>query len=110
MTAADFAHLLTIGLGRAVLHLEQHDPAPYRQAILDAARYGRAYDPQSEDTREDYLVDLIDRAGAAAWFREQLLAALTSASDDGLHGGGGASGGANPVSAGGAGLAIMGPP
>jgi hypothetical protein len=73
---AVFERWLAQGLGRAVLHLEQHNPNPYRQAILHACLHALAYDRQSEGAREAYAADLIARSGAASWLRDQLLTVL----------------------------------
>lgn len=59
MDTEQFATYLFRGLGRAYLHLQQHDTAPYHAALLHACLYNPVYDRQSEGSRADYLFGLI---------------------------------------------------
>src|SRR5579884_730592 len=76
MEVAEFARVVAVGLGRAVLHLQAHDAAPYRDTILHACLHNMVYDTQVEYGREQYLFDLISLTGEADFYRERLCAAL----------------------------------
>jgi hypothetical protein len=78
MDEQEFARIVRIGLGRAVLHLHAHDPSPYRDVILDACLHDMRYDPQAEPYREQYLFDLVQSSGDPGFYRERLLDALTT--------------------------------
>lgn len=75
MGIAEFAPILTIGLGRALLHLREHDAAPYRKAILHACLHSMVYDRQTEHSREQYLLDIINLTGERDFYRSHILAA-----------------------------------
>ena len=79
MDVAEFKRVLEIGLGRAILHLQTHDAAPYRDAILEACLHDTRYDRQAEGPRNDYLFQTITLAGFRDAFREPLLEALRNA-------------------------------
>ncbi len=74
----EFNQWLQKGLGRAVLHLRTHDPAPYREAVLYACTHDLTYDAQCESDRGIYLLDLIDGIGDQDFFRSGLLEALST--------------------------------
>lgn len=78
----EFNQWLQKGIGRAVLHLRTHDPAPYREAVLYACTHDLTYDAQCEGDREIYLLDLIDCIADCDFFRNGLLDALTTAPKD----------------------------
>jgi hypothetical protein len=84
---AEFRRVVRRGLGRAVLYLRQHDPAPYRAAIRDLALHWQGYDRQIEGSRAAYLTELIDCSDAPHVIHDEVIAAITSAEDDddGLH-------------------------
>ncbi len=44
LTPDEFARSLVSGRGNAVLHLQTHDAAPYREVILNACLHCVAYD------------------------------------------------------------------
>jgi hypothetical protein len=75
--AHEFRRILGIGLGRAILFLQQHDASPYRDAILQACLHSTAYDPQVEGSRAAYMFDIISLTGEEPFYREQILAALS---------------------------------
>lgn len=78
MGIAEFAPILTIGLGRAILHLREHDAAPYRKAILHACLHSMVYDRQTEHSREQYLFDIINLTGERDFYRSHILATAAS--------------------------------
>jgi hypothetical protein len=80
--AAEFQRILEIGLGRAITFLEEHDAAPYRDAILRACVHNMAYDPQVEGSRAQYMFEIVQRTGEEAFYRDGILAALMPASDE----------------------------
>lgn len=82
MNLLEFNQWLQKGLGRAVLHLRTHDPAPYREAVLYACTHDLTYDPQCEGNREIYLLDLINCAADQDFFRNGFLEALRSPPKD----------------------------
>jgi len=73
---------LAQGLGRAVLHLELHDSAPFRDLILNACLYEAMFDPQTAPDRAPYLYDVLAASGEEDYFRRRILAALAAPADD----------------------------
>ncbi len=82
MDVDEFAHVVSIGLGRAVLQLQTHNPAPYREALLDACLHDTRYDVQVGSSREKYLFELINLTGEPAYYRDHLLRAFFRTRDD----------------------------
>ncbi len=76
MEPAQFAKALQLGLGRAILWLQEHDAAPYRDAILECCLHNTAYDPQVEGIRVDYLLEVMALTGDRPWFEQRVLDAL----------------------------------
>jgi hypothetical protein len=68
--------MLELGLGRAILHLKEHGATQYRDIILHACLHSSLYDAQVEDNRVPYLLEAINLTGDAAFFEQQILAAL----------------------------------
>jgi hypothetical protein len=81
MEVPEFVRVVAVGLGRAVLHLQSHDAAPYRDTILPACLHNMVYDTQVEEGREQYLFDLISLTGETDFYRERLSAALPATHD-----------------------------
>ena len=77
--AREFERALVNGLGRALLLLRQHDPAPYRAAILRACTHYTGYDWQVEGYRDLYLYEVLQATGDADSFVEPILLALRRA-------------------------------
>jgi hypothetical protein len=73
---ADFQSWLAKGLGRAALHLQQNDSAPYLDVLLDACIHYVHYDIQCEDSRVPYLWTLIGVSRKPEFFRDALLETL----------------------------------
>jgi hypothetical protein len=73
---------LAQGLGRAVLHLELHDSAPYRDLILRTCLYDQRFTTQGEPDRAPYLYDVLLASGDEDYFRARILAALAEPVDD----------------------------
>ncbi|MDQ6908389.1 MAG: hypothetical protein M3176_16320, partial [Chloroflexota bacterium] len=76
MEVEEFRRVLAAGLGRAILHLRDHDDTPYRDVILSACTHGLQYDRQLEGARSKYLLELIECTDRQEWYHDQILAAL----------------------------------
>ena len=76
---AEFERVLGLGLGRAILFLQQHDARPYRDIILRACTHWTGYDQQVEGTRTTYLRDVLHATGHERAFVGPILAALKNA-------------------------------
>jgi hypothetical protein len=55
----EFRRLARHGLGHAVLHLQQTDPAPFREIVFEACLTNDVYDQQVHGNRSKYLWDLV---------------------------------------------------
>ena len=71
---------LAQGLGRAVLHLETHASAPYRDLILRTCLYDQRFTTQGEPDRAPFLYDVLLASGDEDYFRARILAALAAPS------------------------------
>ena len=80
MEIVEFKHILDIGLGRAILHLQQHDAAPYREAILHACLHNSTYDVQVENRGIEYLLDVISLTGDEQFFQQRIIERLSDPS------------------------------
>jgi hypothetical protein len=78
METSEFQRVVTLGLGRAVLHLRHRDGSLYRDVILDACVHNWAYDPQVEGSRAEYMIDVMRESGEAAFFADAVLASLSN--------------------------------
>jgi hypothetical protein len=79
METGEFQRALTLGLGRAVLQLHDHDGRLYRDVILDACLHNRAYDPQVEGSRAEYMIDVMRESGEMAFLADAVLRSLSDA-------------------------------
>lgn len=61
--ADEFARIIEASLGRAVRMARHHRSAVYREAILNACLHNTVFDPQVEDSKAVYLLDLIRSSG-----------------------------------------------
>ncbi len=80
--ADEFARIIEASLGRAVRMARHHRSAVYREAILNACLHNTVFDPQVEDSKAVYLLDLIRSFGDEDWYRDRILTALAESSDD----------------------------
>jgi hypothetical protein len=71
----EFKHILDIGLGRAILALQQMDAAPYQVIILNACLHHTAFDAQI-NTRAEYMFDVVKATGNEAYYRDRILEAV----------------------------------
>lgn len=82
MNQRAFRRALRYGFGRAVLHLRDHDAAPYRDDILDGCLHFWGFDGDFDQDRSNYLFEIISLTGARAFYQERILEAVESAGDD----------------------------
>jgi hypothetical protein len=82
MDENEFRRLLQIGLGRAILYARDHDVRAFRVLILDACLNCYAIDPESEGTRADFMLDLVNTLPDRDYYRDGVLAALPNCGDD----------------------------
>jgi hypothetical protein len=82
MDAQDFEKIVALGLGRAVLHLREHDAHPYRAIILDACVHNRAYDAQVEGARAEYALDLMRSSGDVQFYENEVIQSLAQEAGD----------------------------
>jgi hypothetical protein len=85
LDVAEFERILGIGLGRAVLYLQNHDSAPYRDVILDTCLHNKALDKQVEGSRAQYMIDVIQKTTEHQFYIDRVfetLLKLRELSDD----------------------------
>lgn len=83
MDAIEFRKIVALGLGRAILHLRNHDAVrPYREIILDACLHNKAYDPQVEGSRAEYMLDLMRSSGDTAFYADAVVRSLAEEAGD----------------------------
>jgi len=73
---AEFNDWIQKGLGRAVLYLREHDPNPFRQAVLHACTHD-ADDLATGGNRAEYCRDLMLSIGDEQFFRAGIFQALS---------------------------------
>src|SRR4051794_649608 len=73
---SEFRSLLEKGLGRAIVYLQTHDAAPFREVILHACTHDLRFDRQLEPSRGRYLFDLVQHTQEPEYYRERILASL----------------------------------
>src|SRR5438477_3907656 len=76
METKEFENTVSLGLGRAVLHLLDHDARPYREIILDACLHNKAYDPQVEGSRAVYMLEMMRASGELAFYADAVIRSL----------------------------------
>jgi hypothetical protein len=76
-----FERLVYQGRGKAILHLQSHDPTPYQDVILRACLREDIWDPQSNGDRVDYLTELAKISGNETDIRYAVLSALAEKSE-----------------------------
>lgn len=82
MNQRAFRRALRYGFGRAILHLQQHDAVRHRDDILDGCLHDWVYDMAIEDSRPEYMFEIIALTGERAFYRDRILAAVALAADD----------------------------
>jgi hypothetical protein len=66
---------LSKGLGRALLHLQKHDPTPYLPVLERACLKSLQYDAQLEPSRAPYLLKVIDFSQSSDYMINAIIAA-----------------------------------
>ncbi len=82
MDTHEFGRVMRLGLGRAIVHAQQHDVTRYRELILDACLRCYAYDLPSEGTRAAYMLDLLEFTPYKESCCEAVLESLPGSGDD----------------------------
>ena len=79
MTPLEFRNALEKGLGRAILYLQNNDPAPYFDVILDASVRNTVYDKHYYgESKAEYLLEIFELTGRS----DELIEAMLKAYDD----------------------------
>lgn len=68
MESGDFRRVLTNGLGRAVLWLQDHSWQPHEDAIRQVCLHNTAYDAQCEGSRAAYVYEIVKLTGDTGHF------------------------------------------
>jgi hypothetical protein len=82
MNKRTFRRALRYGFGRAILHLQQHDAAQYRDDIVDGCLHDWTGLPNHHYRRADYMFEIVSLTGERDYYRDHILKAVGSASDD----------------------------
>ena len=75
MTPLEFRNALEKGLGRAILYLQNYDPAPFFDVILDASVRNTVYDKHFGSSKAKYLLEIFELTGRSDELIEQMLKA-----------------------------------
>lgn len=62
--------------------MKEHDATPYRDVILHACLNNTTYDPQVEDFKTDYMMEVIKLTGEFEFYRRRILDATTQINDE----------------------------
>jgi hypothetical protein len=81
----EFERIVRIGLGRAIIVLQENDPRRFREAVLHACLHDLRYDHQAEGSRGQYVFDLLQLSDDPAHFRSEVLAALLQMPTENCH-------------------------
>ena len=81
---AELRRLVRNGLGRAVLHVQRSDPAPYFEVVRDACLRNHVYDEQVNGRRDHYLWDLIHLSGRPEAIRDALVQSISKGDPDAI--------------------------
>src|SRR5713101_6475192 len=82
MDIGEFSHAVSLGLGRAVLHVNEYLPAGYKDVILGACLHAKAYDRQIEESRAEYMLDIVRRTGDPSFYKNKVIEALCDEADE----------------------------
>src|SRR6266852_4091240 len=74
----EFEGWLRKGLGRAAIFLKTHPPEHCRAPLLHACTHDLTYDSQCEESRGQYLVNLIEASSDAEYYRDRILSTLAA--------------------------------
>ena len=76
LTPTEFKRALEQGSGRAILCLQKHDPAPYKEIVLEACLQDTRFNAQCEGSRVPYLLEAMELIGDVAFFEQRILGAF----------------------------------
>ena len=79
LSPSAFRSALSKGHGRALQAVRRYGHLIDQDAVIDACLHNRAYDPQVEGSRADWMFEILQAADATLRFREPVLSALKQA-------------------------------
>src|SRR5260370_639379 len=82
MDIKEFSRAVSLGLGRAVLYVDEYLPSPYVDIILKACLHAKAYDRQIEQSRAEYMLDIVRRTGDPSFYKNKVIEALYDEADE----------------------------
>ena len=83
LTREQLSAALQKGHGRALLHSREYGAADLTEVILDACLHNRAYDPQCEDTRADWMMQIVEAAALQSPVARAIGTRLSKSREDG---------------------------
>ena len=72
----EFANSIAKGLGRALLHINYYGLDQVKDLVLNACLHDLSYDPQSEDSRAEWLFSMFAQSSHYQEFSKAILEAL----------------------------------
>lgn len=82
LTVDDFTSALTLGLGRALLHVREFGCGDVLQPLLEASLRNPSYDQQVDGHRADWMIQFYDRAHEGELLAQLLPGVERSTEDD----------------------------
>lgn len=82
LTREQLSAALQKGHGRAIRHCREHGGADLAEVILDACLHNRAYDPQCEGPRADWMMQIVEAADLQGSAAQAIEAGLSRPLDD----------------------------
>ncbi len=73
LTIEKFRDALQKGLGRAVIHVQEHGTKNVRNEILHACLHSLVYDPQCEESRVNWLLEIINLAPDPEYYYQCII-------------------------------------
>ncbi len=81
LTVEKFRDALQKGLGRAVMHVREHGTEKVRNDILHACLHNIAYDHQCEESRANWLLEIINLTNDEEYYHQCILEAIPNSTD-----------------------------
>jgi hypothetical protein len=81
LTKEEFTAALQRGHGRALLHVREYGLEDVADLVLEACLHDPAYDPQCEDSRAKWLLDMFSETAEGPRFSAAIISALASETD-----------------------------
>jgi hypothetical protein len=82
MDESEFQELIQLGKGRAIIYARDNSVEQFQDVILDACLHCYSIDPQSEGTRADYMIELVNLLPDRQFYYDEVLKALPGSGDD----------------------------